>query len=166
MAKAPASSRRSESKESWVLAKHAFEIALQFAREGRKGGSIDRHMFRHIGCVRPGGSHVSADPESVRGTPKRDRNIQNASFLETLRELTAIDGAIIVNAKGIVELAGTYLDAPRRKAKMKPGLGARHAAAAAITAVANTVAVVVSQPSGHVIVFADGRSVLELEKSS
>jgi hypothetical protein len=60
----------------------------------------------------------------VRGTPKRDRNIQNASFLETLRELTAIDGAIIVNAKGIVESAGTYLDAPRRKAKMKPGLGA------------------------------------------
>lgn len=141
------------------------EIALRFAREGREGQSI-------------GTCFVIADAEELEGHisqlilnpcaghPKKARNIQNPSFLETLRELTALDGAIVVNSNGVVESAATYLDAPRRRTRVKPGLGARHTAAAAITAVTDAIAVVISQSSGHVVVFGDGKAILELENSS
>ena len=141
------------------------EIAIRFSREGREGQSIGTCFV--IANAEELEGHISQlilNP--CAGHPKKARNIQNSSFLETLREFTALDGAIVVNSNGVVESAATYLDAPRRKARVKPGLGARHTAAAAITAVTDAIAVVVSQSSGHVVVFGDGKAILELENSS
>ena len=70
-----------------------------------------------------------------------------------------------MNGKGIVESAGTYLDAAAHRISLKPGLGARHTSAAAITARTDSVAVVVSESSGTVTVFNEGSIVFELEKS-
>jgi DNA integrity scanning protein DisA with diadenylate cyclase activity len=98
------------------------------------------------------------------GHARKQRNIHNPQFVETLREFAAMDGAFIVSNKGVVESAGTYLDAPTSSHKLAPGLGARHAAAAAITACVTATAVVLSESSGTVTVFHDGRSILELER--
>jgi len=92
------------------------------------------------------------------------RNIHNPDFLETLREFAAMDGAFVINHKGDVEFGGTYIDAPATEARLREGLGARHAAAAAITAATPAVAVVVSESSGDVTVFHKGQAILELEK--
>ncbi len=61
-------------------------------------------------------------------------DLSNQQLLESLRELASLDGAIIVDRRGVVESAGVYLDAPLTKAvKVDSGLGARHTAAAAIS---------------------------------
>jgi diadenylate cyclase len=91
------------------------------------------------------------------------RSIHNPELLETLRELAAMDGAFIVTRRGLVDAAGTYLDAPLGRGRLRPGLGARHAAALAITTVTNAMAVVISASSGTISVYDGGETVLELE---
>ena len=98
------------------------------------------------------------------GHPARVRSVYNPGFVDTLRELAALDGAFIVNKKGVVESAATYLDAPTKSVRIRAGLGARHTSAAAITVGTDAMAVVVSESTGTVSVFRNGRIVLELEK--
>jgi DNA integrity scanning protein DisA with diadenylate cyclase activity len=141
----------------------AVHIGLRFAAEGREG--------RPVGTV-----FVLGDPDELtpylrqlilnpcEGHPRERRNIHDPAFLETLRELAALDGAFVVDPTGSVDSAGTYIDAPIEAAELLPGFGARHAAAAAITAAARATAVVISESSGMVTVFRKGRSVLKLEK--
>jgi diadenylate cyclase len=81
-----------------------------------------------------------------------------------LREFAAIDGAFVVSNRGVVESAGTYIDAPIKNAKLYAGLGARHAAAVAITVETDALAIVVSASSGTVTVFRKGQAILELER--
>jgi diadenylate cyclase len=99
------------------------------------------------------------------GVCSKDRNIHNPSFFETLREFAALDGAFVISEKGVVESAGTYLDAPLKRGVLRRSLGSRHAAAAAITAVTHAIAIAVSASSGTVTVFHEGRAILELEKT-
>ena len=73
-----------------------------------------------------------------------------------------MDGAFVVSQTGIVESAATYLDAPLGQGELSPGLGARHAAALAITTVTDATAVVVSASSGMVSVYYRGGVVLQL----
>jgi DNA integrity scanning protein DisA with diadenylate cyclase activity len=139
------------------------EIALRFAAEGREGRPIGTIFVIGDGddlapCVR----QLVLNP--CEGHANERRNIHNPQFLETLREFAAMDGAFIVSNKGVVESAGTYLDAPGFSHKLAPGLGARHTAAAAITASTPATSVVVSESSGTVTVFHDGQTILELEK--
>ena len=140
------------------------EIALRLAQEGREGTSI-------------GSIFVLGDPDTLspylrqlvlnplKGHPQAARNIHDPAFFETLRELAAIDGAFIMNRRGVVSSAGTYLDAPIGKGRLSLGLGARHAAALAITTVTNSTAVVISASSGTVLVYDDGQPILELERA-
>lgn len=46
----------------------------------------------------------------LQGHAQAARSIHNPDFLETLRELAAMDGAFVVNRHGIVHSAGTYAD--------------------------------------------------------
>ena len=138
------------------------DIALRFGKEGREGKPI-------------GTTFVLGDPDAMerfsrplimnplKGHGKKVRNIQNAEFLETLRELASLDGAFIVGEGGVVESAGVYLDAPLTKSVTVPkGLGARHTAAAAVSAKADAVAIVVSESSGTISVFSQGSAILEI----
>ena len=81
-----------------------------------------------------------------------------------MREFAGLDGGFVVNDKGIVQSAGTYFDAQVKKARLRPGLGARHAAALSITAVTDAIAFAVSSSSGTVTVFHEGIPILELER--
>ena len=67
----------------------------------------------------------------LKGHAQTARSIHNPDLLETLRELAAMDGAFVVSRRGVVDSAGTYLDAPVGRGRLRPGLGARHAAALA-----------------------------------
>ena len=139
------------------------DIALRLSSEGREGKAI-------------GSAFVLGDPEELlphlrqlilnpcEGHPRKIRSIHSEGFLESIREFSALDGAFVVNMKGVVESAGTYIDAPSKRVKLGLGLGARHTAAASITAHTNSVAVVISESSGSVTVFHDGQAILELEK--
>jgi hypothetical protein len=140
------------------------EIALHFAREGREGSSI--------GAIFVLGNRTSLSPylrqlilNPLQGHAQASRSIHNPDFLETLRELSAMDGAFVVSRRGVVDSAGTYLDAPVRGGRLRPGLGARHAAALAITTVTDATAVVISASSRTVSLFDGGEIVFELERA-
>jgi DNA integrity scanning protein DisA with diadenylate cyclase activity len=140
------------------------DVALRLAREGREG--------RQLGTIFVLGDTEQLSPylrqlvlNPCEGHPQKNRNIHDDGFFETLREFAALDGAFVVNIRGIVESAGTYIDAPVGKAALRSGLGARHTAAAAITATTEVIAVVVSESSGTVTVFHEGKPILELEKT-
>ena len=143
----------------WLL-----DIAVRLSTEGREG--------KPIGTI-----FILGDPEKIerytrplifnplKGHAQSIRNIHNQEFLETLRELTALDGAFIIDNRGVVVRAGVYLDAPStKKVSVRRGLGARHVAAAAVTAKTDALALVISESSGSIIVFSQGAALLELEK--
>jgi DNA integrity scanning protein DisA with diadenylate cyclase activity len=139
------------------------EIALRFAVEGREGAPIGTiFVLGDVEELSPYLRQLVLNP--CKGHLKKERNIHNPELLETLREFSAMDGAFIITKGGTVESAGTYLDAPVRKAKLRAGLGARHAAALAITAQTEATAVVLSSSSGDVTVFHEGKPILELER--
>jgi len=75
-----------------------------------------------------------------------------------------MDGAFIVSRTGVVEAAATYLAAPAARVSLRSGLGARHTAAAAITSVTESVAIVLSESSGRITTYHEGSPILDLEK--
>jgi diadenylate cyclase len=139
------------------------EIALRFAREGREGVAIGTtFVLGDRTTLAPYLRQLMLNP--VKGHAPAMRSIHNPELLETLRELAALDGAFIISRRGVVDSAGTYLNAPIGGGRLSPGLGARHAAALAITTVTNATAVVISASSGTVSVYDGGETVLELER--
>jgi hypothetical protein len=140
------------------------EIALHFAREGREGAPIGAiFVLGNCNALSPHLRQLILNP--LQGHVQAARSIHNPDFLETLRELAAMDGAFVINQRGIADSAGTYLSAPLGHRSLRPGLGARHAAALAITTVTNVTAVVISASSGTVSVYDGGETVLELERA-
>jgi len=139
------------------------EIALRLAAEGREG--------KPIGTVLVLGDESKLEPycrqlvlNPFKGHPQRERSIHSQEFFETIREFSGLDGGFIVSRKGTVLSAGTYFDAGVKKIRLRPGLGARHAAAQSITSVTDAIAFAISASSGTVTVFHDGRPILELER--
>lgn len=140
------------------------DIAMRLAREGREGKPIGTvFVLGELEELEPHLLQLVLNP--CQGHPQKNRNIHDDQFFESIREFAGLDGAFVVNNRGVVESAGTYLDAPVSKRKIRAGLGARHTAAAAITAATEATSVAISASSGTVTVFHEGKEILELEKS-
>ena len=84
---------------------------------------------------------------------------------ETVKEFSSIDGAFIIRGDGVLESAGTLIHTPEYQHTLPGGLGARHAAAAAITKVADCLAIVVSSSTGQVTLFREGEMLPLVEKT-
>ncbi len=99
-----------------------------------------------------------------RGYGEEEKSILDPSLEETVKEFSTIDGAFIVRGDGVIMSAGTFLRPERAAPNLPSGLGARHTAAAALSASTSCVAVVVSQSTGSVSLFKGGGLVMSLEK--
>src|SRR3954463_1468152 len=97
------------------------------------------------------------------GISEAERNVLDPSIREALKNFAVLDGAFVIREDGVVLAAGRYLQV-ESNVELPLGLGARHAAAAAITVETNAVAISVSQSSGAVRVFKGGKAVLELQQ--
>jgi len=139
-------------------------IATELSAEKREGRSV-------------GGLFVIGDTEKVKALSKplvlnpfygynsEDRNILNPFMDETIKELSAIDGAFIIQGDGVIDSAGSHLHAPAEFYHDLPGgFGARHTAAAAMTRATNSIAIVVSASSSQVTIFRRGVMLPLLEK--
>ena len=138
------------------------DLAVEIGREGREG--------KPVGALFVVGNHrkvLSLSHEQVhdpfKGYHKKERLIRSPRVRESIKELSQIDGAFIISAEGVVQAAGRILDAPAKGLTLSKGLGARHWAAAAISKVTNAVAIAVSESTGTVRLFQDGRVVLRIE---
>jgi DNA integrity scanning protein DisA with diadenylate cyclase activity len=100
------------------------------------------------------------------GFARRIRNALDPGLAETIKEYASLDGAFLVASDGTMLSAGTYLIPETGSDSLPGGLGARHQAAASITAQTRAMAIAVSQSTGKVTIFLKGGSVLALERSS
>ncbi len=95
-----------------------------------------------------------------------DRNCMDPPIREALKTFAVLDGAFVIREDGVVLAAGRYLQAQSTDAKVPMGLGARHAAAAAMTAQTKAVAVTVSQTTGTARFFKEGEILMELHQTA
>ncbi len=138
-------------------------ISTDLATAGREGQSIGAMFIL--------GDHEEVTKRSKQlilnpfhGYAEEDRSILNPFMDETIKELAMIDGAFILQGDGVVESAGCLIQAKADDVVLPGGLGTRHAAAAAITHVTDSIALVVSS-SGQVTYFRKGRMFTLFEKS-
>jgi len=140
------------------------EIASELGSEGREGKPVG--AFFVVGDserVLPLTKQLILNP--FQGYPEDQRNILSDALEETIKELSTVDGAFIIRGDGVIETCGAYVKvASQDEYDLPQGLGARHQAAAAITAVTNAAAVTVSESTGTVSVFRGGRILVEIEK--
>src|SRR6266446_5356319 len=98
------------------------------------------------------------------GISEAERNVLDPKIREAIKNFAVLDGAFVIREDGVVLAAGRYLQVGEGKVELPLGLGARHAAAAAMTVESNAVAISVSQSSGAVRVWKGGQAVLELQQ--
>jgi diadenylate cyclase len=137
-------------------------IATDIAREGREGRPVGTtFVLGDYGHVVRFCRQMVINP--FRGYQEEEKSILDPSLEETVKEFSTIDGAFILRGDGVIMSAGTFLRPEKAAPNLPSGLGARHAAAAALSQTTACVAVVVSQ-SGTVSVFKGGGLVMGLEK--
>lgn len=142
--------------------KTVVDMAVEIGREGREGKPVGALFV--VGDARKVLAHSHpAGFDPVKGYNRKERNLDDPRVREGIKEISQLDGAIIVSADGIVEAAARYLDASAADITLTKGLGARHWAAAAISRATNAVAVAVSETSGTVRIFQNGEVVLRIE---
>ncbi|PKN20038.1 MAG: hypothetical protein CVU71_06665 [Deltaproteobacteria bacterium HGW-Deltaproteobacteria-6] len=141
----------------------ALNIACELAAQGREN--------RKVGTI-----FVLGDEEKVlqlsrqmimnpfSGYSENERNILNPELEETIKEFSAIDGAFVIKSNGVIVTAGRHLSAALESKDFPSGLGSRHIAAAGITNVTKAVAMVISESSGNVSVFKNGKLFVTIEK--
>lgn len=131
-------------------------IALEIAREGREGQAV-------------GTAFIVGDAEQVmnastqfilnpfKGHLVEERLITDENLHENIKEFSLLDGAFVIASNGTVEAAGRYITVDTSGVSLPAGLGSRHASAAGITRVTNSVGVVVSQSGGLIKVIKGGK---------
>ncbi len=130
-------------------------VATELGVEGREG--------RPVGCLFVVGDNQKVGSLSKPlvlnpffGYKEEDRNILNPFMDETVKEFSSIDGAFIIRGDGVVESAGSLIQATDSTHELPSGLGSRHAAAAAISVATNCISIVVSSSTGQVTLFRRG----------
>jgi DNA integrity scanning protein DisA with diadenylate cyclase activity len=142
------------------------QLALQIGQDGFEG-----HPIGTIICI---GDHNVVLEKSrqltinpFQGLAEVERNVLDPKIREAIKNFSVLDGAFIMREDGVVLSAGRYLSPlSDDNVKIPLGLGARHAAAASITATTGCIALVVSQTSGAVRLFKEGNIVLELHQTA
>jgi diadenylate cyclase len=132
------------------------QLAFQIAREGREGA--------HVGSLL-----VIGDTEAVmensrpriinpfHGHPEREREIWSMANWHTIKAYAQMDGATLIDEKGVAQAAGRYLSYTW-EVYLQGGLGGRHIAAASISRTTKAIALVVSS-SSIIRVFKDGTEI-------
>ncbi|MEM9186040.1 MAG: DNA integrity scanning protein DisA nucleotide-binding domain protein [Planctomycetota bacterium] len=139
------------------------DLAVAIGREGREGKRVGTLFV--VGDHRKVLDHcktMTFDP--MKGYPAAERRLSDAKVREGVKEIALMDGAFVVSSSGTVVAASQHVAAPSKDdISLSKGLGARHWAAAQVSAATNAVAIAVSESSGTVRVFKDGDVALRIE---
>jgi DNA integrity scanning protein DisA with diadenylate cyclase activity len=135
-------------------------LAIEIAREGREGRKIGTLFV--VGDSQEVMNHsqlLILDPLACH--PREVKSVHSTDMRETAKELAQLDGAFIIDNEGVFLSACRYLDASAEGIRLPLGLGSRHVAAASITRITKSVAIVVSE-SSIVRVFDSGELIAEI----
>ncbi|MCK5252244.1 MAG: diadenylate cyclase [Thermoplasmata archaeon] len=132
------------------------QLAFQIAREGREGTPMGALLV--VGDTDAVMRH--SRPRIInpfQGHPEKGREIWTMSNWNTIKAYAQMDGATLIDDKGVARAAGRYMSYTW-DVYLAGGLGGRHIAAASITKMTTAIAVVVSSTS-VVRVFKDGTEI-------
>lgn len=139
-------------------------IAMELAYEGREGkpvGTIlvmgdhrEVHKYYQEGRINP-----------FKGYTEKERNILDHSMVDIVKEIAQLDGAFIVKGNGVIVSACATLRPASTTEPLSKSFGARHAAAAGITACTKSIAITLSESTGDVRVWRRGAMITEIERS-
>jgi diadenylate cyclase len=137
-------------------------LALAIGREGREGHPVGTLFVvgdttKVLKLCKP----MNFNP--FRGYSESERDLENKSVREQIKDLAQLEGAIVIRRDGIAVSACVRIEAPTKHVTLSKGLGTRHAAAAAVSYSTKAVAIAVSQSSGSVRIFQNGHMVLHIE---
>ena len=139
-------------------------LALQLAAEGREGKPIGAIFV--IGDAKEVTKNCRQNIiNPFKGYTEKECNILSETMSETIKEFSSIDGAFIIKGNGAIISAGTYLLPKIVTEDLPQGLGARHVASAAITAATHSIAITISESTGSVRIWRQGRLITEIEKA-
>lgn len=139
-------------------------LCVELGRIGKEGKSVgllitlgdDANVLEH--------SHqLVLNP--FEGHPEDDRCVLLPAARRALTEFSGMDGAFVIRRDGVIMAAGRYLQEMADESAVPSGLGARHSAAAGITAATSCVAFAVSESTGDTRVFGGGRLLMTIEKN-
>lgn len=147
-----------------VVFQRILNVILELAHEGREG--------KPVGTLFVVGDHREVRKycqqtiiNPFKGYTEKERNILDDRIRETVKEFSSIDGAFILKGNGVIMSAGTMLTPSVAGEALPQGLGARHAAAAAITTNTKSIAMTVSESTGTVRIWRRGKLITEIEKA-
>jgi DNA integrity scanning protein DisA with diadenylate cyclase activity len=141
----------------------ALAVASKIGRVVRRGGARVGAIFI-LGDslnVLKGSSQLVPNP--VHGHDDSLRRLTNPDIHDALVELSKLDGAFVVRGDGYIQSAAVFLATTGVETQLPSGLGARHIAAASVTARTAATAIVVSATDGNLRAFAGGQMVLQLD---
>jgi DNA integrity scanning protein DisA with diadenylate cyclase activity len=154
--------RRLDTQVPLEVLRAVVDLATEIGREGREGKPVGTLLVvgdtrKVLTMTRP----LNFNP--FRGYSKAERDIRDRRVREQIKDLAQLEGALIIGRDGVAEAACMYIDAPSEGITLSKGLGTRHWAAAAVSRKTKAIAVAVSQSSGTVRLFQDGKVVLHIE---
>ncbi len=138
------------------------DLATEIGREGREGKPVGT-LFVVGDTTKVLKMSHSLNFNPFRGYGNKERDIRDRRVREQIKDLAQLEGAIVVRRDGIAVAACMYIDANAEGLTLSKGLGTRHWAAAAISKQTKAIAVAVSQSSGTVRLFQNGKVELRIE---
>ncbi len=140
----------------------AIEIAVDLAEQGREGSPVGLVMvLGDTENVKRMTQQLTINP--FRGYAETERSLLDPALEETVKEFAAIDGAFLVSGTGVIESAGAYLSPPAEvRVDLVSGLGTRHRVSAAMSKATEAVIIVLSQSTGRVTVYRQGREIMAI----
>lgn len=138
------------------------DIAMDIGASGREGKAVGTSFV-----VGDTDAVLAASHQAVfnpfKGYGSQERHITRSEVVESIKELAQLDGAIIVSEDGFAVAAGRHLDVSTPDSALHRGLGARHRAASGITSITKAVAIVISESSGKITIYENGKTIATLE---
>ena len=139
-------------------------LCVELGREGKEG--------KNVGLILTLGDHENVLNRSqplvlnpFEGHPEDQRSVMSPAARRALVEFSGMDGAFVLRSDGVVVAAGRYLEELAPENSVPSGLGARHRAAAGISASTRCISFVVSESTGDTRVFGGGRLLMTIEKN-
>lgn len=138
------------------------DLATAIGREGREGKPVGTIFV--VGDTRKVLSlSRSINFNPFRGYSNAERDVRDRKVREQIKDIAQLEGAIIIRRDGVAVAACMLLEVIAEGITLSKGLGSRHWAAAAISQKTDALAVAVSQSSGTVRMFQNGKLVMHVE---
>ncbi|MCG3173285.1 MAG: hypothetical protein GMKNLPBB_01463 [Myxococcota bacterium] len=142
------------------------DLAVQIGYEGFEANAVGAlFVLGDSVAVMEKSRQLSLNP--FQGYSEAEKNVLHPAVAEAVKRYAVLDGAFVIRSDGVVMAACRYLySSPEARIDLPVGYGSRHTAAACISATTRAIAVVVSQTTGSVRVFHEGRIALDIHQGA